>query len=108
MRARGYAAKPASDAIPPADFIPLSRLTTMLTYPEHTKEVPVFYNESEKLVRFLNAENKQQFLALVDALSKGANFDSALWRSFGGRFTSVDALEQELKNYASKDYSGKK
>lgn len=104
MRARGYRAKPQSDAIAPADFIPLKRLTDALAYPSDPREIVTFYVESDKLVRFLSATNKQQFLAFFDAMSKGSRFESALWKTFGARFPSLDALEREFKEYAAKDH----
>lgn len=104
MRARGYSAKPASQAIAPADFMPLKALTESLAYPTDVKQVTTFYIESEKLVRFLSSVNQSQFLAFFDAMSKGAKFESALWKNFGSRFPSLEALEREFKDYAAKDY----
>jgi hypothetical protein len=103
MRARGYNAKPVSQLVAPADLMPLKTLTELLTYPADVKQVETFYVESEKLVRFLSAADKQQFLAFFDAMSKGNKFESALWKTFGARFPSLDALEREFKEYAAKD-----
>ncbi len=56
QRARGYISKPHSDAIAPADLIPLATLVAMThPPPEH---VHTFYDESERLVRFLEATDK--------------------------------------------------
>lgn len=107
MRARNYSAKPASYAVPPADFIPLKELTEMLAYPADVQKVTTFYHESQALTRFLAAADKQQFLAFFDAMSKGNRFESALWKTFGARFPSLDALEREFKEYAAKDAAGK-
>jgi len=104
LRARSYGAKPTSRAIPPQDFIPLKTLTDFLAYPSDEKTVMMFYIESEKLVRFLSAVNKQQFLAFFEAMSKGARFESALWKAYGSRFPSLEALEREFKEYAAKDF----
>ena len=103
LRARSYAAKPLSEAVAPGDFIPLKTLTGLLSYPTDEKQVSAFYRESERLVRFLSAANKQQFLAFFDAMSKGNKFESALWKTFGSRFPSLEALEREFKEYATKD-----
>ena len=64
-----------------------------------------FYGESEKLVRFLAATDKQQFLAFFDALAHGNKFESALWKTFGARFPSLDALDREFKEDAAKDHA---
>ena len=105
-RARGFRAKPQSQAIPPADFVPLDKLANAHAYPAGDKQVATFYAESEKLVRFLSATDKRGVLAFLDAMSKGNRFDTALGRSFGARFSGVDSLEREFKTYASKDYTG--
>lgn len=104
LRARGRSAKPGTEAVAPEDFIPLKTLTEMLGYPTDVKQVATFYIESEKLVRFLSAANKPQFLAFFDAMSKGNKFESALWKTFGSRFPNTGALEREFKEYAAKDY----
>ena len=102
-RARGYASKPRSRTLPPGQFIALSQLTSLTTYPQDVLQVAAFYAESEKLARFLSATDKRSFGVLFEALSKGNRFDSALAKGFGSRFSSVDALEAEFKAYALKD-----
>src|ERR1700732_2387858 len=52
-RARGYIAKPHSEAIAPQELIPLAALVAM-THPPSDR-VASFYDESERLVRFLAA-----------------------------------------------------
>ena len=104
MRARNYGAKPGSDSVAPGDFIALKTLTELSTYPTDVKQVATFYSESEKLVRFLAAADKRQFLACFDALAKGSKFEPALWKTFGSRFPSLDALEREFKEYAARDH----
>ncbi len=76
QRARGYVSKPHSDAIAPQDLIPLSVLTAA-THP-FSDRVHIFYDESERLVRFLAATDKPAFLALLDALARHQPFESAL------------------------------
>src|SRR5438445_12856622 len=82
-RARGYISKPHSDAIAPQDLIPLSVLTAA-TRP-FSDRVHIFYDESERLVRFLAATDKPAFLALLDALARHQPFESALPRSYPGK-----------------------
>lgn len=104
-RARGYIAKPTSETLASADFIPLGTLNDMLTYPQDVAQVHAFYVESEKLVRFLNAESPQKFTVFLEAMSQGNRFETALMKAYGSRYASVAALEQEFKNYALKDAS---
>lgn len=106
-RARGYNAKPASQGIASADFIPLEKLSNDLTYPTDVKQVMAFYVESEKLVRFLCGVSPQDFLVFLDAMSKGNKFETALWKAYGGRFAGLNDLEREFKNYATQDSAAK-
>jgi len=103
MRARGYSARPTSPSILQADLIPLNTLGEMVTYPSDEKQVDTFYLQSEKLVRFLVKEDKAKFIQFLDLMSKGNRFDSALWKSYGGRFGSLEMLQSEFKTFASKD-----
>jgi hypothetical protein len=84
QRARGYVSKPHSDAIAPQDLIPLNVLTAA-THP-FSDRVHIFYDESARLVRFLAATDKPAFLALLDALARHQPFESALPRSYPGKF----------------------
>jgi hypothetical protein len=84
-------------------FIPLAQLTSAMSYPQDTAQVGIFYNESERLVRFLTATDKRAFGVFFDALSKGNRFDTALSKGFGSRFSNLDALEREFKTYATTD-----
>ena len=102
-RARGYNARPQSNAFAAADFMPLDKLINARSYPSDTKQVGPFYAESERLVRFLNVTDKRGFLAFLEAMSKGARFETALSRAFGSRFSGVDSLEREFQTYASKN-----
>ena len=102
-RARGYSAKPRSRPFSPAQFIALSQLTSLTTYPQDVLQVAAFYAESEKLTRYLSGADKRGFGVFFDALSKGNRFDSALSKGFGSRFSSLGGLETEFKAYASKD-----
>lgn len=103
-RARGFTAKPRSSSIAPEQIVPLQTLTTALTYPTDGKAVEIFYDESEKLVHFLNKDDKQKFVGFMDAMSKGNTFETALSKIYAGRFMSASALEREFGVYASRDY----
>lgn len=102
-RARGYDARPKAQAVDPARFIPLAKLTDARGYPADITEVTTFYTESERLVRFLNGVNKKGFSLFFESLSQGARFDTALAKGFGGRF-DLEGLEREFKPYATKEH----
>jgi hypothetical protein len=105
LRARGYNARPVSSVIPEGMFIPLVHLTGWSSYPNDAVQVATFYRQSEKLVRFLAAKDKTRFLKLIEELSHGARFDSALTRQFGNLFPSLYRLEQEFRQYAAQPYA---
>jgi len=102
QRARGYIAKPHSDAIAPEDLIPLTVLTTM-THPP-SERVHIFYDESERLVRFLAATDKPSFLSLLNSLARHQPLETILPRLYAGRFTNISVLEEKFREYASKDF----
>ena len=101
-RARGYAAKPHSEAISSQDLIPLSILTAT-THPPSDR-VRIFYDESERLVRFLAATDKPSFLGLLDALARHQPLETVLPRLYSGRFANIAVLEEKFREYASKDF----
>ncbi|MES2569425.1 MAG: hypothetical protein V4710_05145, partial [Verrucomicrobiota bacterium] len=103
-RARGYNARPRSLSVDPAHFIPLAELSVAVTYPRELDAVAAFYGESERLVRCLSAADKRGFNLFFEALSKGNRFESALAKGFAGRFSTLDQLERQFKEYATKDY----
>ena len=100
-RARGYAARPKSRSVPESMFIPTGQLTAMLSYPQDAAQVPVFYNESERLVRFLSAADKRGFNGFFEAIAHGSRLETALNKGFGSRFMNLDALDREFKVYAT-------
>jgi hypothetical protein len=102
QRARHYNARARSTPIAGEKFIPIARLTSLLDYPPND-EVATFYQESERLIRFLNATDPAAFRALLDSVARGKSFDTALSRLYSGRFFDVDALEKEFLPYASQD-----
>jgi len=101
QRARGYLSKPHSEAIASEDIIPLPTLLAT-THPP-AENVATFYNESERLVRFLAATDKRSFLSLLDALARHQPFETAL-KNYPGTFASVAVLEQKFREYAAKDF----
>jgi len=101
-RARGFVAKPHSEAISPQDLMPLNMLIAQ-THPP-SDHVRLFYDESERLVRFLAATDKPSFLSLLDALARHQPLEAVLPRLYSGKFASVAALEEKFREYASKDF----
>ena len=100
-RARGYVARPTSRPVPADLYLPVGQLTSMVTYPQEVTQVGVFYSESERLVRFLTRGDKHGFEQVLEAMSKGNRFDTALNKGFAARFINVDSLEREFKPYAT-------
>jgi len=103
-RARGYKANPRSQAVNPAQWIAVTSLTSMVSYPSDELQVVTFYNESERLVRFLAATDKAGFLTFFEALAQGNHFDTALNKGFSGKFFNTEALEKAFKEYATKEH----
>ena len=101
QRARGYIAKPHSQAIARQDLIPLAALVAMTQPPSEHPES--FYNESERLVRFLASTDKPSFLTLLDALARHQPFDPVFLRVYAWKFASAAALEEKFRDYAAKD-----
>jgi hypothetical protein len=102
-RARGYRARPRSDSISATDLISLSDLLSTTRPP--SDRVETFYDESERLVRFLRATNWEAFLALIDDLGHHQPADRALLTRYQAQFSSLALLEQQFRNYASQDFS---
>ena len=101
-RARNYSAKARSQTIAAEKLFPLATLATM-SYPG-SDEVETFYDESEKLVRFLVATDKTSFLNFLDAMGRHQPFESALSQTFGTKFLSVAALEEKFRAYAASEF----
>jgi hypothetical protein len=102
-RARGYDAKPFSDAVPPGAYTPLPQFIATRAYPPHDR-IEAFYAQGDRLVRFLHKAGKPQLLDLLKACATGTPFPAALARAFPSRFPTVDALEKEFRPYASRDF----
>lgn len=100
-RARGYSAKPHSESIADERLFPVARLSTM-RYPA-TSEVESFYNEAERLVRFLVAADRARLAEFVEVSAKGEPFERAISLCYGSRFSDLAMLESEFKVYAAKE-----
>ncbi len=101
-RARNYSAKARSQTIAAEKLFPVATLATM-SYPG-SDEVETFYDESEKLVRFLVATDKASFLNFLDAMGRHQPFESALFQTFGTKFLNVAALEEKFRAYAASEF----
>lgn len=101
QRARGFIAKPRSQSIASDDLIPVAKLVAYLGPP--SDQVETFYDESERLVRFLIVTDKPSFLTLLDALGKHQPFEKAFLRIYAGRFPNPAVFEERFRDYASKD-----
>jgi hypothetical protein len=102
-RARGYAARPTSRGVPAGLYLPLAQLTAMVGYPTDPVQVPVFYHESERLVRFLCRTDKKAFFSFFEAMAKGNRLETALNKGFAARFINLEALDREFKSYATQN-----
>jgi hypothetical protein len=100
-RARGYSARPRAMSVKAEQYIPLGELTTATSYPAEDTQVAAFYEESQKLVRFLSAADRKGFLAFLEAMGRGAQFETAARTHFGNRFLNLEAVEREFKSYAT-------
>ena len=83
-------------------MIPLATLTRLTRPP--SDNVETFYDESERLVRFLVTTDKPSFLALLDALGRHQPFETALPRFYPARFATIATLEEKFREYAAKDF----
>jgi hypothetical protein len=101
QRARGYLAKPSSNGIPAEKLFALAALTTM-HYPP-AAQVETFYDQSERLVRFLVTADRGKFLELLQLTANGDSFEAALRRTSSAAFPSLAALEEKFRPYATKD-----
>jgi hypothetical protein len=103
QRARGYISKPHSQAIAAEELIPLPALVALTGVPND--RVDTFYDESERLVRFLVATDKPTFLLFLDALGRHQPFDRAFAQIYAGRFANAAIFEERFREYAAKDAS---
>jgi hypothetical protein len=99
LRARNYNARPKSRTVGEEQLIPLSDLMA-LTFPPNDR-VKIFYDESERLVRFLAVTDKASFLSFLDALARHQPFETALFNNYSTKFLTVAELEEKFREYAS-------
>ena len=99
-RARGFIAKPTSSGVPKEKLFAIAAVTTM-GYPP-AAQVEAFYDQTERLVRFLAAADRAKFLELLDLSARGTPFEQALNRTFGSRFMTLSAFEEQFAAYAVK------
>jgi hypothetical protein len=99
LRARNYNARPHASTVDQEKLIPLAELMAM-TYPPNDR-VETFYDESERLVRFLASSDKASFLTFLDALSRHQPFERALFQNYGNKFMTPAALEEKFRVYAA-------
>lgn len=103
QRARGYRSKPWSNRVAAADLFPLATLATM-RYPA-AERVEAFYDQSERLVRFLAGRDKGKFLELLEAVARGETLGNALARVWANEFQTVAALEEKFARYVSQEFA---
>ncbi len=100
LRARSFAARPRSDAVEAAHYLPVAELVRQTAYPAGDAAVTAFYAESHRLVSFLQQRGKAEFRVLLEASQNGQSFESALSKSYGGMFNSPGELETAFRPYA--------
>ncbi|MDQ2868154.1 MAG: hypothetical protein M3R59_07075 [Verrucomicrobiota bacterium] len=100
QRARGYLARPQTEAI--TALIPLAELLAFKRPPNDNVEL--FYNESERLVRFLALADHASFLAFIDALARHQPFEIARSRYYAGKFATTSVLEERFREDASHNF----
>ena len=102
QRARGYIARPQSRAIALEELMPLNKLMAMTRPPNES--VALFYNESERLVRFLAATINRHFLACSIRsrdISRSRQHFLAVTRETS---PASSILEEKFREYAAKDF----
>ena len=102
QRARGYLAKPHSYSFAADQLIPLDQLVALPSPPND--RVDTFYDECERLVRFLAHTDQARFLLFLRAMSNGTQFDRTLLATYAGTFASMDDFKAKFLDYAAKDY----
>jgi hypothetical protein len=95
--------KPYSQSLPSGQLIPLQPLMRFAHPPNEL--VDTFYNESERLVRFLISSDKARFLILLEGLTGNESFDNVFPRVYAGMFANRNDFEEKFGEYATRDYS---
>ncbi|MGF1657736.1 MAG: hypothetical protein ACFCU3_12250 [Verrucomicrobiales bacterium] len=104
-RRRGYRVRPWSYPVSPDDYMEVQSLQRMVDYPADPSQVMTFYALSEKLVRFLRAQDPDSFLKFLEAMAEGSEISTALSRSFPRNFSTLLSLERGFKNYALQEFA---
>ena len=99
----GLPSRPHSQSIGIGDLISITALVA-ITHPPSDR-VETFYDESERLVRFLATTDKRSFLAFLDALGRHQPFETALPRIYAGTLPIHPCSEERFRAYASRDSS---
>lgn len=99
QRARGYSSKPISRAVAGPDLIALRELMTM-GYPAADR-VDVFYDQSERLVRFLAGRDKVKFLRVLDLVARGQKLEAAAAAEWPDEFPTLARMEESFFTYAA-------
>ena len=103
-RARGYIAKPHSEAIAPQDFIPVPALVTM-NYPLRRIGSKHFMTNRSVWFVFSPRRTSRRFWRLLDALARHQPFETVLAAFLRlGNSPSMAALDEQFREYAAKDF----
>jgi hypothetical protein len=79
-------------------------LATLMAMPHPpSNQVETFYNESEKLVRFLASTDKASFLRFLDAVARHQVFETALFQNYGTKFLTAANFEEKFQEYAASE-----
>ncbi len=105
FRMRGYRAHGKSRPISAEALIPLSTFVQTYEYPRDIGQLRVFYQQSERLVRFLSATDRVAFARFLGHMADGNTFESALGKTFLTKFPTVTALERAFTKYVSQEFS---
>jgi hypothetical protein len=101
FRARGYDARPRFRTVSAEYYLPVGELTGLARYPTETEKFLAFYDESEKLVRYLMSIDRKSFATFMEGMSKGNRFETALTKAYPAKFSNLDAFEREFKPFAT-------
>ena len=78
--------------------ISLDELTQTTQYPEDLMKVSVFYQSSEKLVRFLMTQSpKERFTKFIDAILSGKTLQVAVAEIYGDQYKDFDSFKKKYQ-----------
>ncbi len=79
---------------------PLADLTRLTDYPNNELAVRAFYEESERLVRFLiSRHDNKLFVLFVNELSVGASFDEAVLKIYSAKYKAFPEFERAYQRF---------